>query len=346
MSDLDRHDDEEYHFDDSETFDFGEHDATEEEFIGEEDVVEDTPNKEWSNSRSMATESAKKSLPIKKIGMGVGIVVLLIAGYFLMVPRGNPSETTEIPSATKTAPKVKPNQAAPAPAAAPASTAATNTDTTAAQPASAPAAPDTTAAANANTALDNDTSGAWLGNDNSASPAPSTQPATGDTSADTTTTTTPAGSSATDDNNLSMQVQTLNQENQALTLKLQAVTAQSEATAARANSLEKTLAQLQAQIKQMKQESSTPAPLQRPRSVAATSQSSTTPSTSKAALVYYVQAIIPGRAWIGDSNGRIITVTQGDRVEALNSTVKNIDPVNGIVTLSNGMQIEYGMVAQ
>jgi nitrate reductase NapAB chaperone NapD len=59
-----------------------------------------------------------------------------------------------------------------------------------------------------------------------------------------------------------------------------------------------------------------------------------------------VQAIIPGRAWIGDSNGRIITVTQGDRVEALNSTVSNIDPINGVVTLSNGMQIEYGMVAQ
>ena len=69
-------------------------------------------------------------------------------------------------------------------------------------------------------------------------------------------------------------------------------------------------------------------------------------SLEKTSLVYYVQAIIPGRAWIVDSNGHIVTVAEGDRFEALNTTVKTIDPTNGIVTLANGMQIEYGMVAQ
>ena len=77
MSDLEHHDDEEhYHFDDSESFDFGEHDNTEEEFVGDEEIVESTDTKQWDNERPVAA-SAEKSNVIKKIWMGAGFVILL-----------------------------------------------------------------------------------------------------------------------------------------------------------------------------------------------------------------------------------------------------------------------------
>ncbi|MCD6045237.1 MAG: hypothetical protein K0R48_400 [Gammaproteobacteria bacterium] len=336
MSDLNHHDEEEYHFDDSENFDFGEHDAAaEEEFVGDEEVIEDVPNKKWENERPVA-EASKKALPTKTILMGVGIFILLIAGYYLMIPRGKAPTASAIPSATAPKPtaKAKPVPTTTAPA--------SNNDTTV------PTQPDAATANSANAALDNVANGDWLNGDTSTSPPSSAAQTPTATAPDAVTGATP--SNAPDETNLPLQVQTLNQENQTLTLKLQQVTAQSEATAARASNLEKAVAQLQAQVKQMAQTS--PPPLQRPQStkaappVAATPQSSAATNESKTPLVYYVQAIIPGRAWIGDSNGRIITVTQGDRIDALNSTVKNIDPINGIVTLNNGMQIEYGMVAQ
>lgn len=335
MSDLNHHDEEEYHFDDSENFDFGEH-AAEEEFIGDEEVVEDTNTKDWNNARSTNAVSAKKPLMNKKIFAGVGIVILLIVGYYLMMPHGKAPATTSIPAVTTPKTPVKAKPTAPPQTTAPASNnPVSNNDVTATQQQNTQNA---VTASSANTTPDNASNGDWLNTGD-------------DTQASTPATTSPAAASTAmpNDNGLSLQVQTLNQENQALTLKLQALTAQSEATAARANSLEKMVAQLQAQMKQMAQ--ATPAPLQRPKAMAAEpvttkAQTSIATSASKTALVYYVQAIIPGRAWIGDSNGRIITVTQGDRVEALGSTVTNIDPINGIVTLSNGMQIEYGMVAQ
>ncbi len=350
MSDLNHHDEEEYHFDDSENFDFGEHDAAaEEEFVGDEEVVEDTETKAWNNERPGAV-SSKKSLPKpnKKIIMVAGVVVLLIVGYFIM-PRSKTPAVTAIPTAT--APR---EMAKAKPAVTPVSTTESNNGV----PTSQNTIPPEESAATANgpnTALDNATNGAWLNTDNSTPPATSsnTQATTAvpeEVTQTTQTTTQTVQPNAPDETNLPMQMQTLNQENQTLTLKLQQVTAQSEATAARAKNLEKVVEQLQAQVKQMTQTS--PPPLQRPRSEMAAEPLSAMPSSSaestesRTRLVYYVQAIIPGRAWIADSNGRIITVTQGDRVEALNSTVKNIDPINGIVTLSNGRQIEYGMVAQ
>lgn len=355
MSDLNHHDDEEYHFDDSENFDFGEHDAAaEEEFVGDEEVIENEDTKKWANERPLTT-SSKKPLPTKKIIMIGGIAVLLIVGYLLM-RRSTPPATTAIPSATMPKETAK---AKPKPPAAPTATvnsnnaAVTQQSAATAQQSAATPQPSTTipqqnAATDntANTELDNAANGDWLSGGNTAPPNNDTQaatPASSDTAQATQTT-------AADESNLSMEVQTLNQENQTLTLKLQQVTAQSEATAARANSLEKVVAQLQAQVKQMAQTS--PQPLKRPEAsvpaepITASRVSDTDVKGSKTPLVYYIQAIIPGRAWIADSNGRIITVTQGDRIEALNSTVKNIDPINGIVTLNNGMQIEYGMVAQ
>jgi intracellular multiplication protein IcmG len=332
MSDLNHHDEEEYHFDDSENFDFGEHDASaEEEFVGDEEVVEDTETKTWNNERP-GVVSSKRPLPNKKIIMVAGVVVLLIVGYFIM-PRSKTPAVTAIPTATAPREMAKAN-----PAAAPVSMPEVPTS----QNTTSPAEGDATANS-PNTALDNATNGAWLNTDNSTPPTSSNTQATTAAPEEAI----PAQPNAPDETNLPMQMQTLNQENQTLTLKLQQVTAQSEATAARAKNLEKVVDQLQAQVKQMTQTS--PPPLQRPRSEMAAEPLSAMPRSSAESntrLVYYVQAIIPGRAWIADSNGRIITVTEGDRVEALNSTVKNIDPINGIVTLSNGRQIEYGMVAQ
>lgn len=364
MSDLNHHDEEEYHFDDSENFDFGEHDVSaEEEFVGDEEVVEATETKVWNNERPGAA-SDKKPLPTKKILIGVGVAVLLIAGYYLMIPHGKAPAMTAIPTATapKDIGKVKP-AAAPVSAASskgaampqqnaavPQQNAATTQEQNAATDSVANTTPD-------NTVPDNTVNGDWLNTDNNTPPPSSNTQATTTSNTQVTTTTAPTSettpatqSNVPDESNLSIQVETLNQENQTLTLKLQQVTAQSEATAARAKNLEKVVAQLQAQVKQMTQTS--PPPLKRQvtsmaaEPVSAMPRSSAESNASKTRLVYYVQAIIPGRAWIADSNGRIITVTQGDRVEALNSTVKNIDPINGIVTLSNGMQIEYGMVAQ
>jgi hypothetical protein len=349
MNDLNRHDNEEYHFDDSESFDFGEHDEpTKEEFIGDEEVVEDTETKDWSNERPVA-ESSKKPQPNKKIFIGIGIVVVLVVGYYLMVPHRTTSAGTAI------APTIVPTETTAAKPAATSVTTTTppadNNGTTAPQNAT-PTQQNATTASNTNTAADN---ADWLNTNNSTAPSSNNTSATtaAAPASDATTAQTTAQPNAPDETSLPIQIQTLNQENQTLTLKLQQVTAQSEETAARAKALEKAVAKLQAQINQTQVNQTTqisPPPLHRPQSaITAESvmpRSSAASNESKTPLVYYVQAIIPGRAWIADSNGRIITVTQGDRIEALNSTVKNIDPINGIVTLSNGMQIEYGMVAQ
>lgn len=57
---------------------------------------------------------------------------------------------------------------------------------------------------------------------------------------------------------------------------------------------------------------------------------------------YFVQAIIPGRAWLKDSEGRIISVTKNDMVPGF-GTVVSIDPRNGFVTTSSGVKLEYGI---
>lgn len=61
-----------------------------------------------------------------------------------------------------------------------------------------------------------------------------------------------------------------------------------------------------------------------------------------AMTAYYVQAIIPGRAWLKDPNDKIITVTVGDPISGYGEVV-NIDAKNGVVTTSSGAKIEYGI---
>lgn len=57
---------------------------------------------------------------------------------------------------------------------------------------------------------------------------------------------------------------------------------------------------------------------------------------------YYVQAVIPGRAWLKSSNGQIITVTTGDGIPGY-GTVETIDSQNGVVITSTGTKIVFGI---
>jgi hypothetical protein len=67
-------------------------------------------------------------------------------------------------------------------------------------------------------------------------------------------------------------------------------------------------------------------------------------TTSQASADYYVQAIIPGRAWLKNSQGQVITVGQGDAVPGY-GTVTNINPQSGSVTTSTGTTIVFGINA-
>ena len=66
------------------------------------------------------------------------------------------------------------------------------------------------------------------------------------------------------------------------------------------------------------------------------------PKQSDSANVYYIQAIIPGRAWIRTSNGQTITVAYGDELAGLGKVTK-IDAENGVVITSSGAKVMYGI---
>lgn len=57
---------------------------------------------------------------------------------------------------------------------------------------------------------------------------------------------------------------------------------------------------------------------------------------------YYVQAVIPGRAWLKDASGKIVSVGIGDQVQGY-GTVTKIEPRSGTVITSSGNKIEYGI---
>jgi hypothetical protein len=320
MSDLNRHDDDdqEYHFENEENFDFHDADDTvEEEFIGEEEPHEEPiesheDSEKWENQRE--TKQLKKSSSMKPIMMAVGAVLLFGTGYYLMVVRNQ--QATPVATESKKPVQEANNSQKNAVTANNNNSATTNTNQ---QPAD-------------NTAIDNQAEDAWLNegdDDNNTQTNSSTN--TAGTNAATTTSGTPTTTqtnSSADVKSLNLQVQTLAEQNQTLTIKLQEVTAQSEAATARADSLETTVQQLQTDITEMNRRLNSLAPKPAMTSPHTTRTPSTmtytnaAPSSAdKTSLIYYVQAIIPGRAWIVDSNGHI-------------------------VTLANGMQIEYGMVAQ
>ena len=57
---------------------------------------------------------------------------------------------------------------------------------------------------------------------------------------------------------------------------------------------------------------------------------------------YFVQAVIPGRAWIKASDGSSETVTVGDYVKGYGE-VTGINSISGVVSTSSGVNINYGV---
>ena len=55
---------------------------------------------------------------------------------------------------------------------------------------------------------------------------------------------------------------------------------------------------------------------------------------------YFVQALIPGRAWLRTSNGGILTVRIGDSIPGY-GMVESIDPSQGVITTSSGETIQF-----
>lgn len=56
--------------------------------------------------------------------------------------------------------------------------------------------------------------------------------------------------------------------------------------------------------------------------------------------IYYVKALVPGRAWLVSQNGQTITVSQGNNLPGY-GTVEVIDPTQGTLITSSGAIIGY-----
>lgn len=59
---------------------------------------------------------------------------------------------------------------------------------------------------------------------------------------------------------------------------------------------------------------------------------------------YFVQAVIPGRAWLRGADGSAITITKGDKIPGYGRVVA-IDPYSGTVAMSSGIKLRYGVGA-
>ncbi len=57
-------------------------------------------------------------------------------------------------------------------------------------------------------------------------------------------------------------------------------------------------------------------------------------------LIYYIQAVIPGRAWLIGTNGSTLTVREGTKISGY-GVVKLIDPLEGRVVTSSGQVIRF-----
>lgn len=62
--------------------------------------------------------------------------------------------------------------------------------------------------------------------------------------------------------------------------------------------------------------------------------------TAHATLKYYIQAVIPGRAWLIGTNGTTLTVSEGTLIHGY-GMVKLIDPNQGRVLTSSGQVIRF-----
>lgn len=64
------------------------------------------------------------------------------------------------------------------------------------------------------------------------------------------------------------------------------------------------------------------------------------PHYAPPSIKYYIQAVIPGRAWLIGSNGSTITVREGTRVAGY-GVVKLIDSLQGRILMSSGQVIKF-----
>lgn len=65
------------------------------------------------------------------------------------------------------------------------------------------------------------------------------------------------------------------------------------------------------------------------------------PITHRApSIAYYIQAVIPGRAWLINTNGSTLTVREGTAIKGY-GVVKLIDPMQGRVITSSGQIIRF-----
>lgn len=172
-----------------------------------------------------------------------------------------------------------------------------------------------------------------------------------------------------DDSDTTKMLTTLQQQNQQLTQQIQTLQAQlTQATSSysdlqqqihtnqtRVTNIEKTVNNVESQMSKvsnalqtivsattgggsstMPTQASQPPSREGPRTVYQA------PPSSAQGNSYFIQAIIPGRAWLQDSSGQTITVTYGDAVPGLGKVTK-IDPENGMVVTSAGVNIMYGI---
>ncbi|HAU2068045.1 TPA: type IV secretion protein IcmG, partial [Legionella pneumophila] len=59
-----------------------------------------------------------------------------------------------------------------------------------------------------------------------------------------------------------------------------------------------------------------------------------------ARVIYYIQAVIPGRAWLIGSNGSTLTVREGSKIPGY-GIVKLIDSLQGRILTSSGQVIKF-----
>lgn len=63
---------------------------------------------------------------------------------------------------------------------------------------------------------------------------------------------------------------------------------------------------------------------------------------SKPLAIYHIRAIVPGRVWLESADGKSATLRVGDSLEGY-GTVEVISPRQGMVLMSNGSYIQYGI---
>ena len=59
-------------------------------------------------------------------------------------------------------------------------------------------------------------------------------------------------------------------------------------------------------------------------------------------VAYHIRAIVPGRVWLESANGKNVTLRVGDNLDGY-GVVRIISPKQGLVLMSNGSMIQYGV---